>query len=159
MAIGPFSNLCLEEFKLVKVLGKGASGVAQLVQHLSTGKWYAMKTIEGSFDEDHGVRLNEETQKEVEILSRIRHPNVIAYHASFVVGTTVHIIMAYADGGTLENVVKKARRKGDVTLPETMVMGWGVQMALAVEHLHDQHVLHRDLKLANILLTRHGEHQ
>jgi len=151
------TTMGVDDFRVLRLLGKGSSGKAELVESIATNKRYAMKTIEGIFDEDQGVMLNEETKKEVEILSRIRHPNVIAYHASFMVDTTVYIIMGYADGGTLENVVKKARQQGSVTLPEELVMGWAVQMALAVSHIHTLHVLHRDIKLANVLLTSDGQ--
>jgi len=53
---------------------------------------------------------------------------VLPLRGSFDVGTTVYIIMGYADGGTLENVVKKARSKEAVVLPESLVMGWAVQV-------------------------------
>ena len=93
-----------------------------------------------------------DTRNEVEILRRLSHPNVIRYHEARVERRVLHIVMEYVSGGDLA-----ARLRDDP--PETSTedreggMFLFAQICLAVRHLHDRGVLHRDLKTANIFVA------
>ena len=65
-------------------------------------------------------------------------------------GMKLYIVMDYADGGDLAG--KLAARRGRL-LPETQAVDWFVQICLAMKHVHDRKILHRDLKTQNIFLT------
>src|SRR3546814_6435718 len=73
------------------------------------------------------------------VLSKLQHPNIVGYWENFVVKTRADtmlcIVMEYADGGDLENYLKK--RFGRL-LQESQVLDWFVQICLAVKHVHDR---------------------
>merc|ERR1719188_2521570 len=63
--------------------------------------------------------------------------------------------MDFAEGGDLYNWISKTRKAGQA-LPESQIVRWFTQSSLALKHLHERHVLHRDLKSQNIFLTGSG---
>jgi len=63
------------------------------------------------------------------------------------------IVTDYCEGGNLEERIRRQREDG-VSLPETLIMDWFVQIVLAMRYVHSQKILHRDLKSANIFLTK-----
>ena len=66
------------------------------------------------------------------------------------------IVMEYADGGTLADAIDAQRSLGDVPFKSAMVRKWVLEVASALAHVHDHHILHRDLKTANVFLTSAG---
>ena len=73
------------------------------------------------------------------------------YRDSFVEAGTLHIVMDYAEGGDLHNLIKERRGQ---PLREDQVLDYFVQLCLAMKHVHDRKVLHRDIKSQNIFLTQ-----
>jgi NIMA (never in mitosis gene a)-related kinase len=67
-------------------------------------------------------------------------------------GDILYIIMEYADGGCLGDRIK-AQRASNRPFPEALVVSWLVQIALALKHLHDRKLIHRDIKADNVFLT------
>lgn len=92
-------------------------------------------------------------QQEVSLLKGLSaHPNLIAYKQSFLEdGGLLFIVMSLAEDGDLCRVVREAQVAKRM-LPETMVLTWLRQTLLGLEHLHQQGVVHRDLKSSNIFL-------
>jgi len=89
-----------------------------------------------------------------QLLKRLRHENIIGYFASFIEDESLHIVLEYADGGDLSQVIKAKRAKGE-SFSEKQIMWWFVQLCLSMAYLHnDMRVLHRDLKTQNIFLTQ-----
>ena len=81
------------------------------------------------------------------LLSSLHHPNIVSYKESFQDSHGVlHIVMGYCEGGDLCTRLKGC---GGQLLPETQVVEWFVQIALALQYLHDRKILHRDLKVSN----------
>ena len=79
------------------------------------------------------------------LLSKLHHPNIVSYKESFQDELAVlHIVMGYCEGGDLCTRLKMAK---DELFPETQVVEWFVQIALALQYLHDKNILHRDLKV------------
>lgn len=89
---------------------------------------------------------------EVNLLSRIEHPNIISYYDSFEEDGLLMIEMEFADGGTLAQYLVKCK----AFIPEDTVTDLMIQMLSAVAYLHDNSVLHRDLKTANVFLMKDG---
>lgn len=79
------------------------------------------------------------------LLSRLHHPNIVSYKESFQDSHGVlHIVMGYCEGGDLCTRLKTYEGR---LLPETQVVEWFVQIALALQYLHERKILHRDLKV------------
>lgn len=66
------------------------------------------------------------------------------------------IVMDYADGGDMFQMIAKQKQIG-TGFPENQILDWFVQIALAIKHIHDRKILHRDLKTQNIFLNGKGE--
>ena len=90
-------------------------------------------------------------EREVTVMQKVAHPNIIGYYDSFVSQENMHIVMEYADGGTLYTVLRSALHTGP--LAESSVLAYFAQLLAAVRCLHQNHILHRDLKSPNVFLT------
>ncbi|XP_054584497.1 serine/threonine-protein kinase Nek4-like, partial [Eptesicus fuscus] len=91
-------------------------------------------------------------EQEAQLLSQLKHPNIITYKESWEGGDgLLYIVMGFCEGGDLYRKLKE--QKGQL-LPESQVVEWFVQIAMALQYLHEKHILHRDLKTQNVFLTR-----
>ena len=93
---------------------------------------------------------------EVSALLALTHPYIIALKESFVDRNTLCIVMEFADGGDLESAVSGRRRQGMDYWPEEEVLDMFTQLALALKHVHDKKIIHRDLKSENVFLSGDG---
>ena len=143
----------MEKYKKVKVLGKGNFAVVILVQNKEDKHYYALKIIDVSQMENE---QKEATLNEVKVLKSLRHPYIISYKESFMEKKCLCIVTEFADNGDLYRVIKKQREQGSL-ISEEQILDWFVQMALALKHIHDRKILHRDLKTQNIFLNSNNE--
>ncbi|KFU90146.1 Serine/threonine-protein kinase Nek3, partial [Chaetura pelagica] len=140
----------MEEYKVLKVLGEGSFGRALLVHHRISDQKYAMKEIRLPMSSSDV----ENSRKEAILLAKMKHPNIVAYKESFEADGHLYIVMEYCDDGDLMQKIKHQRGK---LFPEDTILHWFVQMCLGVKHIHDKHVLHRDIKSKNVFLTQNGK--
>ena len=145
----------MERYSIEKTIGEGSYGRALLVRDRETEKRCVMKRVSLSRLD---TKARAEAEQEAKLLARLRHPNIVGYVESFTQrktqrgdGPTLCIVMEFCDGGDLEAHLKRRRGK---LLPEHAVLDLFVQVCLALRHVHDKRVLHRDLKTANVFLTR-----
>lgn len=117
-----------------------------------TQEYFVMKEIDVSEMPEDEVK---DCKKEVQILAKMNHPNITAYKRSFLKRGYLVIVMEYADGGDLNMLIRK-RRKMKKYFSENQVLDWFTQVCLAVKHIHDKKILHRDLKTQNVFLTAEG---
>ena len=140
----------LDYYKFVKLIGKGAFGKVILGIHKLTGKYVAIKTIEKSYMKDDFSR--KKVFREVYIMTKIRHANVIRLLEVFESSNHLLIVMEYAGGGDLLQYVR-----GHKKINEEEAKGLFRQVVYGLGHIHSRSVLHRDIKLDNILLdSDHG---
>lgn len=135
----------LEYYKFVKLVGKGAFGKVTLGVHKLTGKKVAIKTIEKTYMKDNFSR--NKVLQEVLILKNIKHSNVIRLLEVFESPSHLLIVMEYSGGGDLLKYIKKNGR-----LDENKAREYFIQIVYGLAHCHCRSVLHRDIKLDNILL-------
>ncbi|KAK9099417.1 hypothetical protein Syun_026462 [Stephania yunnanensis] len=108
--IKPSDNqLSLADLDVIKVVGKGSSGIVQLVQHKWTGQFFALKAIQVNFQEDL-VKL---IAQELKINQSAQCPHVAVCYQSFYDNGVISIILEYMDGGSLADFLKKVK-----TIPE-----------------------------------------
>lgn len=140
---------------MIKSLGEGAFSTVYKVKRKSDNQEYALKKVKmGKLtDKEKSNALNE-----VRILASINHPNVISYKESFFEdkSSTLCIIMEYADGGDLLQKIDKIKNGKESRMTEKSVWSYLIQMLHGLEALHDLKIVHRDLKCANVFLTKDG---
>uniref|UniRef100_A0A1B0DJM5 non-specific serine/threonine protein kinase n=1 Tax=Phlebotomus papatasi TaxID=29031 RepID=A0A1B0DJM5_PHLPP len=149
--ISTTDEVILPEFERLKVVGRGSFGIAVLYRRRSDKTLVVLKQVKLSelSTEERAMAMNE-----VEVFSKLHHPNIISYLGSFLRGDLLLIEMEYAEGGTLAQVI--AARASTDRLPERQVLTIVEQITSAVAYLHAQAILHRDLKTANVFLSRRG---
>jgi serine/threonine protein kinase len=135
----------LEYYKYVKVIGKGAFGIATLGIHKLTGKYVAIKTIKKSYIKDEYSKRK--VFQEIFILKKIRHSNIIRLLEVFDSTKHILLVMEYANGGDLLHFVRNVGK-----LPEYDTKHIFRQILYGLAHCHCRSVMHRDIKLDNILL-------
>lgn len=140
----------MDNFNVIKVLGEGSFGSALLVEDIISEKQYVIKKVPLF---NLSKKEKEEAMKEVEVLSQMKHPNIITYHKSFEEIGNLYIVTDYCDGGDLYT---KIRGQKGTYFEEDQILDWFVQICLAIKHVHDRRILHRDIKTQNIFLTSSG---
>jgi NIMA (never in mitosis gene a)-related kinase len=119
-----------------------------LVKRIEDGKEYCMKQVEM-------INLTEEEQvcavNEAKFLSKVSSPYVIKYYESFIEKGYLCIVMEYADKGTLDELMKK-QKSLKVAFPENEIWRYCIEILLGTLHIHDQKLIHRDLKTSNVFL-------
>ena len=139
------------KYKFGKTLGEGAFSTVKLVVEKATGTEYACKVMElpkpGEFNASGLTR--EDIFLEINILCGLNHVNVIKFREYFEEETRVYIICDLLRGGEL---LEALIRKGSYTEEDARLIF--VQLLTGIQYLHQHGVVHRDLKMENLLLTR-----
>ncbi|XP_024611393.1 serine/threonine-protein kinase Nek5-like isoform X5 [Neophocaena asiaeorientalis asiaeorientalis] len=140
----------MDKYDVIKAIGEGAFGKAYLAKEKSDSKHCVIKEI--NF-EKMPIQEKEASKKEVILLAKMRHPNIVTFFSSFQENNRLFIVMEYCDGGDLMKRIKKQR---GVLLSEDQILSWFVQISLGLKHIHDRKILHRDIKTQNIFLSKNG---
>ena len=146
--------MSLNDFIVGKFLGKGAFGSVCLVTRKADKKIYAMKSINiGKLD----TSQREASLNEIRILASLNHPNIIGYKEAFYDenSRTLNIIMEFADDGDINRKIQE-NLKRRLQFEESQVWEWIIQLLKGLKYLHDNKIMHRDLKCANIFLMKNG---
>ena len=139
----------LEDFKVLKVIGRGSFGKVCLVEYLPTHEIYAMKSLKKDLlIEQEQI---ENTLLEKEILQTIDYPLLCGLVFCFQNEERIFFVMPFLSGGELFQHLRKFR-----TFDEEKVRFYGAQIALALEYLHSKGIVYRDLKPENILMDENG---
>ena len=144
----PFS--AMDAYNRIRKIGKGAMGCASLVERKKDRHLVVVKEInvKGLSERDR-----QEAMKEVEVLKQLQHPHIVCMYEAFLQGGNLNIVMEYADAGDLAQLLRNANGR---RFKETKILDLFGQIAQGMYHVHSLNILHRDLKTANILLTREG---
>ncbi|XP_072294192.1 serine/threonine-protein kinase Nek1 [Eucyclogobius newberryi] len=140
----------MDKYEEIKKIGEGSFGKAVLVKSKEDGHQYVIKEINIS---GMSSKERQESRKEVAVLANMSHPNIVKYKESFEEGGCLHIVMDYCEGGDL---FKRINSQKGVLFSEAQIIDWFVQICLALKHIHDRKILHRDIKSQNIFLTKDG---
>nr|XP_055046837.1 NUAK family SNF1-like kinase 1 [Misgurnus anguillicaudatus] len=136
-------------YELLETLGKGTYGKVKKAIERHTGRVVAIKSIrkEKIKDEQDMVHI----RREIEIMSALRHPHIISIYEVFENKDKIVIVMEYASKGELYDYISERRK-----LTERETRHFFRQIVSAVHYCHKNGVVHRDLKLENILLDENG---
>lgn len=133
---------------LSKCIGRGNFGDVYQAEQKTTSKIVAIKVVNLDDSPDDVKQII----KEIHFLSKLRHPNIIQYIESFSQDYNMYIVMEYCAGGSCSDLLKFHRK-----LPEDVVGYIIKHVLMGLKYLHLEHKVHRDIKLANVLLTENGE--
>lgn len=128
----------LVNYEKVRVVGQGSFGIAILYRRKSDGHQIVFKQINLSDLTPPGRDL---AMNEVDVFSKLHHPNIVSYLGSFIKDNTLLIEMEYADGGTLAHII--AERQGKVHFPERYIIAVFEQISSAINYMHSENILHR----------------
>ncbi|XP_037383147.1 serine/threonine-protein kinase Nek5 [Talpa occidentalis] len=140
----------MDKYDVVKAIGEGAFGKAYLAKGKSDGKHCVIKEINFA---KMPIQEKEASRKEVILLAKMKHPNIVTFFSSFQENNRLFIVMEYCDGGDL---MKRISRQRGVLFGEDQILSWFVQISLGLKHIHDRKILHRDIKAQNIFLSKNG---
>ncbi|KAI0351403.1 kinase-like protein [Trametes cingulata] len=145
---GSGSNKLLNAYQLGDSLGKGAFGQVYRALNWATGETVAIKEIQLS-----NIPKSEigQIMSEIDLLKNLNHPNIVKYKGFEKTREYLYIILEFCENGSLHNICKKFGK-----FPETLVGVYISQVLEGLVYLHDQGVIHRDIKGANILTNKDG---
>ena len=139
----------ISDFNILKELGAGSFGRVLLVQHKITQAKYAIKAI----DKRNKANIQEKPyfRREIEIMYRVHHPNVVKLFGHFEDNIYCYFIMEYIAGGNIYGLVPKSR-----SIPPQQISSIMKDVISAVYFLHHMHpkIVHRDIKPENVLLDK-----
>jgi NIMA (never in mitosis gene a)-related kinase 1/4/5 len=150
----PYSNHKLpsihNKYKEISLLGKGSYGSVYLVKDIDKDIYYADKRIKlmGRNHYEKNSILNE-----IRLLSCHNSPHIIKLYDVYITTNTLHLITEYAAKGDLSKIVKRYRRTGKY-FTEDKIKSYLFQICMGIQYLHQNNIMHRDIKSANIFMTK-----
>ncbi|KZT65086.1 Pkinase-domain-containing protein [Daedalea quercina L-15889] len=135
-------------YLLLQTLGEGEFGKVKLGLHMQWGEEVAVKLIRRG-NIDSSVRMSK-VEREIEVLKTLKHPNIVRLYDVIETDKYIGIILEYASGGELFDHIlahRYLREKDACKLFSQLISG--------VWYIHQKKIVHRDLKLENLLLDRH----
>ena len=147
--------MLLENYTLTKLLGKGTFGDVYLTTKKNSNLLYATKRMDRELAEH--PKYCKYFVNEVSILRNIYHKNIVKIEDLKKTKNHYYIIMEYCNGGSLYNNLEKYMTKYEKPFPEKVVQHLMRQIVSALYYLHGLKIVHRDLKLDNILVNYYSE--
>ena len=140
----------LSDFKILKELGKGSYGTVYTVRSNIDDNVYVMKKMELNNLKE---KQQKECYREVSILKKVSHQNIIKYYSSFLDGGVLYIIMEYAELGDLYSLIKHYKKHVKL-FDEFDIWRIGYEILNGLEYLHKNNIIHRDIKCLNLFITK-----
>lgn len=138
----------LKDYQLGDCLGKGAFGSVYRALNWGTGETVAIKQVRL---ENLGAADLKNMEMEIDLLKNLNHSNIVKYHGFVRSSENLYIILEYCENGSLHSICKNFGK-----FPENLVALYMSQVLNGLLYLHEQGVIHRDIKGANILTTKEG---
>ncbi|CAK80924.1 unnamed protein product (macronuclear) [Paramecium tetraurelia] len=138
----------IKSWKKGVFLGQGSFGVVYQGFDLQTGRVFAVKQIEIFLVDKESLNS---FYKEIQVLSLLKHPNIVEYYGCTNDGTHLSIFLEYAGGGSIAQILKKFGK-----LTESVIQKYTRDILQGLIYLHQKKIIHRDIKGANIIVDTRG---
>ena len=141
----------VKDYELIKCLGSGTFGEVYLTENEKNHKQFATKVIPTSFLKR--PELKKYIDSEIKIMKQLDHENTIKLHEFFQTNNNLYFIMEYINGGTLSDYLSSYKLKTGKPFSQKMIQHFVKQIVQGLIYIHSKNIIHRDLKLDNILLS------
>ena len=144
----------IEDITLLRLLGKGSYGEVYLSLNQNAKKLFATKKVKRKKTDDEMTKY---FKNEINILRILNHPNIVKLEEIKMDENNYYIVMEYINGGELSDYLKKYIEKYGKPFSEEIVQYLMKQIISALIYIHDLNIIHRDLKLENIMVNFDSE--
>ncbi|XP_062561172.1 serine/threonine-protein kinase PLK4 [Armigeres subalbatus] len=138
----------IEDYEVYEILGKGGFASVYRAKCLSTGSMVAIKMIDKTLMQSSGMANR--VRQEVSIHSQLKHPSILELYTFFEDVNFVYLVLELAENGELQRYLRETKK----TFNEYEAASVLRQVVDGLLYLHSHHILHRDMSLANLLLTK-----
>ena len=147
--------MLVDDLTLLKVLGKGSFGEVYLTSKTGCKEKFATKKISKKFAQN--PKAKKYLDNEIKILKEISHPNIVKLYEVKETSTYYYLVTEYCNSGGLQELLDNYIKKNRKPFPEEVVQYFMKQIVSAIYYLHKHNILHRDIKLDNILVQYDSE--
>ena len=140
----------VKDYVLIKSIGKGSFGEVFLSKKQNDPKLYAIKKINTSVLKSKNVIKY--LKNEIGIMEQLDHENIIKLHESLQTSHNIYLVMDNINGGSLSDFLSKYKLKQGEAFPQKVIQYFVKQIVQGLIYIHSKNIIHRDLKLDNILL-------
>ena len=132
-------------YEIIQEIGRGAFSVVYKVKSKKDNNIYCLKKI--------NMKKTKDKENEINILSNLDHPNLIKFFYSYSNEEGIYIIMEFCEFGDLFSLLQSVKKK-KVYVNEDIIWNVAIQTLLGIEYLHSKQIIHRDIKLLNLFMTK-----
>lgn len=134
---------------LLEKIGEGGMGTVYMARQLSLDRVVALKILSPIFARDKDKR--ERFLKEAKASAKLHHPNIISIHSAGFDGGHCYYAMEYIEGGSVKDIIEKEGK-----IPEDRALEIIYEIAQGLHHAFQKHLIHRDVKPDNFMVTKEG---
>ncbi|KAI9252202.1 kinase-like domain-containing protein, partial [Helicostylum pulchrum] len=151
-SISSSSPAALNDFQLIKVLGKGATGKVILVRHQTSQKLYALKSMTKAWHITEREVTHIRTERDIlATIAEIHHPFLVRLHQAFQDHQNLYLVLDYHAGADLSTLLQRCH-----SIPEKISRIYAAEIMMGLQELHRHSILYRDLKPENVLIAADG---
>ena len=140
-----FPDEISSKYEIIQEIGRGAFSIVYKVKSKEDNNIYCLKKI--------NMKKTKDKESEIKILSNLNHPNLIKFYYSFANEEGIYIIMEFCEYGDLYSLLQSVKKK-KVYVNEDIIWDVAIQTLLGLEYLHSKQIIHRDIKLLNLFMTK-----
>lgn len=138
-------------WKKGKLIGGGEYGHLYLGFNSKTGELCAMKEVSFIADDAESTQTFKQVVQVIQLLSCLKHPNIVQYYCSEVVDDKFYIYLEYVSGGSMDKILNQYGNLG-----ESAIRSYTKQILAGLAYLHAKHTVHRNIRAATILVDPNG---
>ncbi|MCD7457094.1 hypothetical protein HAX54_034081 [Datura stramonium] len=140
------------QWKKGKLIGRGTFGSVYVASNRETGALCALKEVELLPDDPKSAESLRQLEQEINVLSQLKHPNIVQYYGSEIVDDRFYIYLEYVHPGSINKFIQD--HCGTIT--ESIVRNFTRHILCGLAYLHSKKTIHRDIKGANLLVDAYG---